>query len=493
VTRRRLPPPRWQTPLPAGVVGSWGPAVAEYARVVLAIELDRWQRRALNRALAYDAAGLLVHRIYLVSVPRQNGKTAIVRALIGWALTELYGPDWRMILGVAHDRRQAGLPYRALLADLAPLAKRFGPPARGGLALTRYLGIRSGMHGRYREYHIASREARDAIRGESVDLALFDEIRTQRDHDTWQALEPTLTARPDPLVVGTSTAGDDRSILLREWWERGLRIIDGAEPMGTFGMTWYAAPDELAIDDPKAWTIASPAVAAGRLGLGPIADSYRSLSASAFRMERLNLWSDAVDEWLPAGTWLAQVGPEPSREAARVVLAVEVVPSWARATVAVAVSGPGGAWTGLAAEIDALGSLSPSVAPADVLSGLSAAVDAWRPAAIAYNVSAAAGMHVEAWANAHDVPTIKLGPRELMAASELFRSELVGQRLHHQDSPTLARQARVARPSRPIEGGGWYLSVRESLGHVDAIRAAAWASWAAIAPPEPESPLQVFL
>jgi hypothetical protein len=489
VTRRKLPPPRWQTPLPGGVVGSWGPAVADYARSVLGIELDRWQRIALNRALAYGADGLLVHRTYLISVPRQNGKTAIVRALIGWALTNLQGPDWRMILGVAHDRRQAGLPYRALLADLAPLAKRYGPPGRGGLALTRYLGIRSGMHGRYREYHIASREARDAIRGESVDLAPFDEVRTQRDHDTWSALEPTLTARPDPLVVATSTAGDDRSVLLREWWERGVRIIEGAEPVGTFGMTWYAAPDDLPPDDPKAWRIASPAVAAGRLSLAPIHDSFRSLSASAFRMERLNLWADAVDEWLPAGVWLAQRGPEVSRDAARVVVAVEVVPSWQRATVAVAVAGPAGAWAAVAADIVGIG----TIAPTDVVAAVEGAVAAWKPQAIAYNASAAAGMHVEAWANAHDVPTVKLGPRELMAASELFRSELVGGRLTHADDPLLARQTRVARPSRPIEGGGWYLSVRESLGDVDAIRAAAWASWAAIAPPAPDTPLQVFV
>ena len=98
MTRRpRLPPPRWETPLPPGVVGSWGPLVVRFARDELHIELDRWQRRALYRALACDAAGRLVHREYLISTGRQSGKTALVRALIGWALTTDIGPAWQLI------------------------------------------------------------------------------------------------------------------------------------------------------------------------------------------------------------------------------------------------------------------------------------------------------------------------------------------------------------------------------------------------------------
>jgi hypothetical protein len=489
---RRLPPPRWQTPMPAGVIGSWGPDVGAYTRAVLGFALDRHQQRALNRALAYDEAYRLVHGIYLYSTARQNGKTAGVRSLTGWALTNRDGPPWSYILGLAHDRKQAGIPYRAVLADLSPVARRLSTPARGGLALTRYLGIRSGMYGRHREYHTASREARDAIRGESVDLGLFDEVRTQRDMDTWAALEPTTTARPDPLIFATSTAGDERSLLLREWWERGVRIIDGAEPMGRFGMTWYAAPDDLAPDDPRAWAAANPAVAEGRLSLDIIRASYASLGPAAFRMERLNLWADAQDEWLPAGTWAATIGPQPAIDG-RVVLGVEAVPSWRRATVTVSIPTADGAWTGVAGELDAARLQLSSVAPAALVELLGTVAAAWHPAAVVYSAAAAAGQHVEAWAESADIATMKLGARELRAASELFRSELIGRRLTHKDDPLLALQARRARPNRPIEGGDWYLSIRESTGDIDAIRAAAWASWAAISPVEPEEPPNIHV
>jgi len=490
---RAYPAPRWQTPLPASVVGSWGPLVAETARLELGIQLDRWQRRALNRALAYDAAGRLVHRLYLISTARQNGKTALVRALIVWYLTSRRTPEWAMALGLAHDRKQAALPYRAVLADLEPIARRVGPLSRGGLALTRYLGIRSAMYGRHREYHTGSREARDAIRGESVDLGLFDEVRTQRDFDTWAALEPTTTARPDPLIVAISTAGSDRSVLLRSWFDRGLRIIAGAEPPAGFGMTWYAPPDDADTDSPATWRLANPSIADGRMDPARILEARSSLGPLAFRSERLNLWTEAIDEWLPAGLWQRLEGPQPARTGARVVLGIEAAPSWRRLTVTVVLMDAAGLYLAVAGELDASRTASVTIAPAELVALVAELVAAWRPESIAYSKAAASGPHIEAYADAAGVRAVPLGSRELRSASAMLRAELIGGRITHAADPLLAQQVRAARPSADIESGDWYLSVRESAGDIDAIRAAAWATWAILAPPEQSPPRNIHV
>lgn len=490
MTRRQLPRPRWQTPMPP-FMGSWGPDVAAYARRELGLELDRWQQRSLNRALAYGADGRLVHRIYLTSAGRQNGKTGEVRSLLGWSLTAAAMPDWRLLLGVAHDRTQARVPYEAVLADLDPIRRRYA--RQGGLHLTRYLGIRSDLHGRHREYHTASREARDAIRTFSVDLGVFDEIRTQRTYDTWAALEPTTRARPDPLIFGISTAGDDRSILLRDWWERGLRIIDGVEPADGFGMTWYAADDDDDPESPAAILKANPAVAEGRIRLAPVAASIRTLTPSAYRQETLNLWSSGGDEWLPAGTWDARRAPTPAIDGQRVVLGVESAPTWRRATVTVSIATDVGAWVGVAGELDAARGSAATVPPDDLTRLLSQLIGRWRPAAIAYSASSACAPYADAAAAGARIPAIALGPRQVRAASALLRSELVGGRLTHADDPMLAQQVRAARPSGALEAGDWYLSIRESVGDVDGIRAAAWSAWATIAPPDVTTPVQVFV
>jgi hypothetical protein len=431
-----------------------------------------------------------VHREYLVSTGRQCGKTALVRALIGWALTNDRGPLWELLYGVAYNRAQARIPYGAVLADLAELAARVGTERRGGLALTRYLGIRSAMHGRRREYHIASREARDALRGYSIDLAVFDEVRTQRDEETYAALKPTVAARPEPLIFEISSAGDERSILLRSLFDRGRRIIDGAETAEGFGMTWYAAADGDAPDDPRAWAKASPAYAEGRLSDATIRDELRALTSSTFRRERLNLWADAADEWLPPGVWARQGAPAPAA-LGRVAIGVEAEPGWARASIVVAnVADDAPTFVGIAAELVA--PAGSTVAPADLLDELDRVRVAYAPTLVAWSRASAVAKHLAAWAIEADVATLELTPSDLRKASELFRSELVGHRLTHADDPVLNVQARRARPSGELEAGAWYFSVRESIGAIDAIRAAAWAAWAALAPEEPTGQPTIF-
>ena len=224
-----LPRPRWETALPRGFDYSWGPTVSAHASEYLRddtgrpLTLDPWQRRALNRALACDADGVLAHRLYLLSTGRQNGKTVVIRPLASWGLTD--SPLWRTIRGRAYDRQQARLVYDAVYADAtrprAPLAKR--------LWATRMRGIR-GPGGR--DYRVASKDAGNALRGHTVDLALWDEVLTQRDETVWATLLPAMSATRHPFAFGASTAGTERSILLRAWYERGVRICRGLDSPG---------------------------------------------------------------------------------------------------------------------------------------------------------------------------------------------------------------------------------------------------------------------
>jgi hypothetical protein len=473
-------------------VGSWGPLVITFAERELGIVLDAWQRRAITRALAVDSRQRLVHREYLVSTGRQCGKSALVRSLVGWALTTDTGPAWSLMYGLAYNRAQAKIPYDAVRKDLEPIARRLGSEARGGLALTRYLGIRSAVAGWRREYHTTSREARDALRGYSIDLALFDEVRTQHDESVYAALKPTVAARPEPLIFETSSAGDERSLLLRRLWERGIRIIDGAEPAEGFGMTWYAAGDGDAPDDPAGWAKSSPALLEGRLTEAAIRDELRSMSPSTFRRERLNLWADASDEWLPPGVWARQAGKMPE-DRRRVVLAIDATPGWERATIAVAVeptSDDAPVFVGIAADLSA--APGSSVAPGELIEALDRVASEWGPALAVWSRSSSVALALRGWATAADLPTLELTGGDLRSACEIFRSELVGSRLVHADDPLLSVQARRARPSGPLEAGGWYFSVRESEGAIDAIRAIAFASWASISPDAEPAQGEIF-
>ena len=94
------------------------------------------------------------------------------------------------MIGLAYDRRQAARIYHDVLVDVEGL----------GAYVTMYNGIR-GPAGTY--YDVASREARNNLRGLSVDLAVFDEVATHATTDVFDALLPTMATRPTALACRT--------------------------------------------------------------------------------------------------------------------------------------------------------------------------------------------------------------------------------------------------------------------------------------------------
>ena len=258
-------------------------------------------------------------------------------------------------------------------------------------------------------------------------------------------------------------------------------------------MTWYAADDDDDPNDPAAWMKANPSLAEGRLSIEAIRSGVAAATGpSMVRTKRLNLFSDAQDEWLPPGLWAARTGPQPANlDGTRIVLGVDAVPSWRRATVSVGIMHDSGTWAGIAGELDV--ATGGTVEPADVQRMVERLCQKWNPAMVACSASHPIAPYVQSAGLATSTPVVAMSPRQIRAASQLLRAELIGQRLSHSADLLLQQQVRHARPSAPIEGDDWYISVRESLGEVDAIRSLAWAAWVAIAPPDDTDVAQVFV
>lgn len=482
----KLPVPRWETPLPPGYDYSWGPTVAAWSTVNLRDSLNRpllldvWQRRVLTRALACDADGNLAHRLYLVSTGRQNGKTVVIRPVAGWGLTD--SPLWKTIRGLAYDRQQARIVYDAIYDDAvrprSPMAKR--------LHATKMRGIR-GPGGR--DYRVASKDAGNALRGHTIDLALWDEVLTQRDDTVWATLLPAMSAVRFPFALGASTAGTDRSILLRAWYERGVRICRELEAPGAFGMTWYGADDGASPDDRLAILAANPGIASGRITWATIAAERGLLTPDAFRRERLNVWTDAADEWLPPGVWARQGRPDQGirADSPRIVLAVDASPSWKRATLTVAARiSETHTHVAIAGELDALrlGSAGGHVAPASLAELVSTAIATWHPELLVWDAMSAVGAYAPEWAG--DLPTLALNGGQVRQACGAFYGALVGGELTHSADPVLTAQAHAAR--RSDTGDSWRLSRKASSVDIDAILSATFAAFGSItldAIPEP--------
>lgn len=331
--------PKWQTPDPPNIHGSYGPAVRKWARRELGLAFGRWQAYVLDRVLRYDRRGDLIHRVALFSTGRQNGKSVIVRAFYGWLLDEgrtvLPFSTWRTILAAAHDAKQARIIYLGVygdLFDIPRLAEAAREPTRHKVVkLTEHFGITVG------DLSLDTVTGQPgSSRGLSAGAVAWDEMLTQRDWKMWEALGPTQSAQRSPIMLLTSTAGQADSVVLRSFYDRLRRQASGDEkPDPTFFGAWWQSDDADAGLDWSQLKQANPALGDGRLTRAAITAEYSILPPDSWRRERLNHFVDTVAEGaFHPGVW-ARCRQERPLEGlgGPYALGIGIEPGWSRATI----------------------------------------------------------------------------------------------------------------------------------------------------------------
>jgi phage terminase large subunit-like protein len=277
-------------------VSSEGDRVADLAEAA-GLKLDDWERWVLDQGLGRDDTGKWTAFEACLIVARQNGKGAILEALELAALfLNDFGVD--LILHSAHEFKTASEAFRRIQAriDNHPSFRRRVRQVylqRGAESIE----LKNGKRLRF----IA--RSGGSGRGFSADLVILDEAYELGDA-AMAALLPTLSARPNPQIWYTSTAGLPSSSQLGLVRARGLR---GDDPSLAF-FEWSADPDDYDPSDPACWAQANPGMGI-RITPEYIAKERAALAPAEFARERLSIGSYPVDggAWEVVGqdTWSA--------------------------------------------------------------------------------------------------------------------------------------------------------------------------------------------
>ena len=263
------------------------------------LSLDPWQCLVLDGMLGEDAAGRHTAFETAVILPRQNGKNAILEARELWGLF-LAGES--LLIHTSHKFDTTLEHYRRMLWWVESndwLRKRCKKPkfSHGDE------GIELLSGGRLR---ILARSSGSG-RGMSADFVALDEAFALSE-ETVASLLPALSARPDPQIVYTSSAGDVNANVLRAVRDRGRA---GDDPALAY-YEWCALPDD-DLDDRQVWAAANPSIGLrdNSIRLDFIAKERSAMTDRKFGRERLGIWDDAslsgaVDETAWAG--LADLG-----------------------------------------------------------------------------------------------------------------------------------------------------------------------------------------
>lgn len=319
-------------------VGPLGDVVVGTARNV-GLPLDIWQADVILDALSVDAvSGRWLTPRVAVSVPRQNGKGAIIEALEIAFLLGVFG-DARVAIHSAHEYKTAqnGFQRIASYFETIPVLARAREEGRVkiGVSTAREFIAVTGPDGVTRTLKFMAR-SKGSGRGFSADLLILDEAQ-ELSEQVWAAILPTVSARPNAQVWLFGTPPDEtmNGEVFARFRENGLAATD---PRLAY-FEWSPEPDADPAD-PAVWAQTNPAYP-HRISLETIRDEFLSMDLDTFVRERLGGWDASLSyAVIPEDTWEALVGQ--SDPEGRVVFSIDVNPERSRASIGVAGFLPGG-------------------------------------------------------------------------------------------------------------------------------------------------------
>jgi len=270
---------------------TFGPQVAAWAERHLGKTLMDWQRLVLDGQLEHIDQQLC-HTESLVSCARQQGKSVGLLALAGWwlcAMPAIRG-DAQSVMLVANKLDRSSAMFR----QLAPILE-----AMGGKAFWSYGREQLIMPDGSTLRVVA---ATGSQHGASNDLVLLDELWQISPSVVFDALRPTMLARPSPLMSMWSTAGDQSSTAMIQLREQAIQSIDAGRPSRLYFAEWSSPAGRWGREW---WGWANPALGQ-TVRVEALEAAAESPDRAAFLRAHLNQWVASAAGWLPIDAWESQ-------------------------------------------------------------------------------------------------------------------------------------------------------------------------------------------
>jgi phage terminase large subunit-like protein len=426
--------------------------------------LDPWQCYALTQSLGERADGKWSSFEVAVLVPRQNGKGALLEAR---ELAGLFLFGEQLILHSAHEFKTAQEAFRRVLFHVENtdfLRKRVKKVRTShgeeGIELT------TGQRLRFVARSTGSG------RGFSGDTVILDEAYNLGT-EGMAALLPTLSARPNPQIWYTSSAGMETSDQLRRVRQRGL----SGEQADRLAYFEWSAPADADLNDRHAWAQANPALGI-RIDEEFVESERAAMDDAAFSRERLGIWFDPnVNTVIPPKKW-AELADKDSQVQDPLVFAIDANPE--RGAAAIAVAGRRADGLGHVEVVDARDGTG------WLLERILQLQERHKPRAWVLDPASSAGSLLPDLKDKGIEPELVSGREMAQACGAFYEAVVENQALRHIDQPPLNSALTGAR-KRPL-GDAWAWHRRNSTIDISPLVAVtlAWHGFALYGGQEPE-------
>jgi phage terminase large subunit-like protein len=278
------------------------------------LKLRPWQRQLAGHLYARRPDGRFRHRQGLIGVGRKNGKSGLAAGLGLHGLVA--GPDGGEVYSCAADREQARIVFGTgrRMVELDPGLPDLLKVYRDAIEFTATGSV----------WRVLSAEA-FTKEGLNPHLVLFDEVHAQPTRELWDVMALAMGARPEPLMVGITTAGvrsdsSGQDSLCYGLYQYGKRVAAGEVIDPTFFMAWWE-PENPDSDhrDESTWRAGNPGYD-DLVAAEDFESAVKRTPEPEYRTKRCNQWVSTASTWLPHGSWAACEDDRPIPDFAEVVL-----------------------------------------------------------------------------------------------------------------------------------------------------------------------------
>ncbi len=420
-----------------------GPRVAQIAES-LGTPLMPWQRYVADVILEIDpATGRLAYREYVITVPRQSGKTTLLLAKMVHRALGFNGRQ--RILYSAQTRGAARLKW-----EEEHVAALEASTFRRMFTVRRQLGAEA-IRWKNGSRHGITSNTEKAAHGETLDEGVIDEAFAQEDERLEQAFKPAMITRPQGQQGVVSTAGTVKSVFLRGKVDAGRERCEAGATDSVAYLEW-SAPDDADPADPRTWWACMPALGY-TISEAAIRADFESMKLPEFRRAYLNQWPDAApDQWMviPQAAWFPLADPY-SRPVGTMAFAADINPERSYGVIGVAGRrGDGLQHVGITMNAD--GTIDHRPGTGWMVERLIELNETWRPCALVIDPAGPAGSLI-ADLEAEGIEVVKPSAREhAQACGQLYDAVVPSEgnvpSLRHlgQDSLSAALAGALKRP-----------------------------------------------
>lgn len=260
----------------------------------LGTPLMPWQQYVADVATELTPEGTAYrYGVVVVSVPRQSGKTTLMRAVgVDRCISR---PD----CGVFYTA-QTGQDARARWTDLVKAITAPTSPLAAAVVVRRSAGRETVEFANGSGFQVFAPYGK-RLHGYTPPLVMLDESFAHDQvtgDDLMGAIGPAQATIPHRQLWIVSTAGTAESVFLRRWVDKGRA---GAPGVALF--EWAAGDDVRDVYDPAVWPTFHPAMHNGLVTADTIREEAERQTRADFERMYANRWTRTTSHLIPADAW----------------------------------------------------------------------------------------------------------------------------------------------------------------------------------------------